>query len=107
MKLLRILHAERPTPPHKHTVQLRDADRRALRRLLTTGTAPARTLPHARILLKAGASAAGPAWTANRNTAIVSVQWHFTPTGARTRLKRRYPLCERWRCMRRLRARTK
>lgn len=61
MKLLRILHADAPTPSQKHTVQLGDAERRALRRMLGAGTASARTLAHARILLKA--DAAGPAWT--------------------------------------------
>lgn len=63
MKLLRILDADSPTPSHKHTVQLTDDERRALRRLLSVGTAPTRTLTHARILLKADAAAAGPAWT--------------------------------------------
>jgi hypothetical protein len=62
MKLLRILHTDRPTPPRKHVVELTDAGRRALRRLVSAGTAPARTLSHARILLKADAAAAGPAW---------------------------------------------
>jgi transposase len=63
MKLLRILYANRPTPPHKHTVQFGDAERQTLRRLITTGSAPARTLSRARILLKADASADGPACT--------------------------------------------
>lgn len=63
MKLLRILHTDRPAPARKHAVRLTDAERRALRRLVTGGTAPARTLSHARILLKADAAAAGPAWT--------------------------------------------
>jgi hypothetical protein len=62
MELLRILHADSPTssPRHKHAVHLNDAERRALRRLIGAGTASARTLTHARILLKA--DAAGPAW---------------------------------------------
>jgi hypothetical protein len=63
MKLLRILHTTCSAPSHKHVVQLTDAERRAVRRLVTSGTAPARTLSHARILLKADSSAAGPGWT--------------------------------------------
>ena len=65
MKLLRILHADRPTPPPRHTyvVHLHDTERRALRRLLGAGTAPARTLAQARILLKADAAPGGPSWT--------------------------------------------
>ena len=63
MKLLRILHADRTAPSRKHVVHLTDAERRALRRLIASGTAAARTLSHARILLKADASAAGPGWT--------------------------------------------
>jgi hypothetical protein len=63
MKLLRILHADGPIPSHKHTVHLSDGQRRTLRRLLSAGTAPTRTLSHARILLKADAAPGGPAWT--------------------------------------------
>ncbi len=63
MKLLRILHANAATPSHKHTVRLSDGERRTLRRLLHAGTAPTRTLTHARILLKADAAPGGPAWT--------------------------------------------
>jgi transposase len=63
MKLHRILYAAPTTPPHKHSVQLSAAERRQLRRLVTSGTATARTITHARILLKADAAPAGPAWT--------------------------------------------
>ena len=63
MKLLRILPADAPVPSHKHTVRLSEGERRNLRRLLGAGTAPARTLAHARILLKADAAPGGPAWT--------------------------------------------
>jgi transposase len=62
MKLLRILHSERTVPPHKHAVHLSDGERRVLRRLVAAGRTSARALSHARILLKADASA-GPAWT--------------------------------------------
>lgn len=63
MKLLHVLHDDRPVPSHKHTVELTDAQRRQLRRLIASGTTVARTLTHARILLKADAGAVGPAWT--------------------------------------------
>lgn len=60
MELLRILDAT-PGPPHKYTVRLSDGERRTLRRQLGSGAASARTLAHARVLLKA--DTAGPAWT--------------------------------------------
>jgi transposase len=63
MKLLRILPADSPIPSRKHTVQLSEAERGQLRCLLGAGTAPARTLAHARILLKADAAPGSPAWT--------------------------------------------
>ena len=63
MNLLHILHADSSRPSHKHTVRLSDGERRDLRRRLGAGTASARTLTHARILLKADAAAAGPGWT--------------------------------------------
>ena len=63
MKLLHILHADHRVPSSKHTVQLTDAERRHLRRLVTSGTTAARTATHARILLKADAAPAGPGWT--------------------------------------------
>jgi transposase len=63
MKLLHIFHADFPTPSQKYTVRLSDPERRGLRRLLGAGRAPARSLAHARILLKADAAPGGPAWT--------------------------------------------
>jgi transposase len=63
MQLLRILHADLPTSSQKHTVRLSESERRTLRRLLSAGTAPTRTLTHARILFKADAAPGGPAWT--------------------------------------------
>lgn len=46
----------------KYHVDLTDAERTALRDLIASGTTPARTLAHARILLKADAAPGGPAW---------------------------------------------
>lgn len=46
----------------RHHVRLSNSDRRALRRIVSTGRTAARTQNHARILLKADESG-GPAWT--------------------------------------------
>ncbi len=45
-----------------YRVFLTDDDRAALYRLVSSGTAPARQITHARILLKADEAADGPAW---------------------------------------------
>lgn len=47
----------------KYTVFLTEDERAHLRTLIGQGTAPARLLTHARILLKADQSEGGPAWT--------------------------------------------
>ncbi|MCA1672608.1 MAG: IS630 family transposase [Actinobacteria bacterium] len=47
----------------KYTVRLTEAERARLRTLIGQGTAPTRTLTHARILLKANQGEGGPAWT--------------------------------------------
>jgi hypothetical protein len=46
-----------------HRVFLTNDDRAALSRLVSSGTAPARQITHARILLKADEAPDGPAWT--------------------------------------------
>ncbi len=46
-----------------YAVVLTDAERARLRTLIGQGVAPARQLSHARILLKADRSEAGPGWT--------------------------------------------
>ena len=46
----------------KYPVILSDTERDHLKRLIASGTAPARKLTHARILLKADESPEGPAW---------------------------------------------
>ena len=48
-------------PPY--VVKLTEEERAALHTLIGRGTAPARTLTHARILLKANRGEAGPGWT--------------------------------------------
>src|SRR5215510_15588661 len=47
----------------KHAVVLTDEQRAQLRTLVGRGTAPARRLAHARILLKANQGEGGPGWT--------------------------------------------
>jgi Homeodomain-like domain len=47
----------------QHHVRLTIDERQQLESLIRTGKAPARTQTHARILLKADCSEAGPAWT--------------------------------------------
>jgi hypothetical protein len=45
-----------------YRLKLTDAERAQVERLLAGGKAAARTLPHARILLKADGGVAGPRW---------------------------------------------
>jgi hypothetical protein len=47
----------------RYVVQLTEAERAYLHSLVGQGTAPARLLTHARILLKANQGEAGPGWT--------------------------------------------
>ena len=47
----------------KYRVTLTDDERSMLTTLISSGSAPARTLTHARILLKADQADGGPAWT--------------------------------------------
>ena len=48
--------------PKKYRVTLTEEERRALQELIGRGVAPARTLTHARILLKADEAQGGPGW---------------------------------------------
>lgn len=66
----------------KYPVVLSAAERTELERLIAAGTAPARKLTHARILLKANQSEAGPAWVDDRIAEAVEVS---QPTVARVR----------------------
>jgi transposase len=90
---------------HKqHVVRLLPAERAVLGDLVAAGTAPARTLAHARILLKADQGEGGPAWSDARiaealETSVATVErirrrWadggldgtlHRRPTGPRPR----------------------
>jgi transposase len=57
----------------KYVVQLTDTERGSLDGLVNTGTGAARTLTHARILLKADCGPDGPAWTDPRISAALDV----------------------------------
>ena len=47
----------------KHVVELSDEQRRQCLELVSSATAPARSIMHAQVLLKAEAGPAGPGWT--------------------------------------------
>jgi transposase len=66
----------------KFPVILSDTERDDLKRLIATGTAPARKLTHARILLKADESAEGAGWVDEKVADAVEVS---QPTVSRGR----------------------
>jgi hypothetical protein len=57
----------------KHSVILSEAERAHLHTLIGQGTAPARLLTHARILLKANQGEAGPRWTDEMIAGVLEV----------------------------------
>lgn len=58
----------------KAIVTLTEAERARLRTLVGSGSAPARALTPARILLQANQGAAGPGWTDDASAAALEVQ---------------------------------
>jgi hypothetical protein len=66
----------------KYVVLLSEAERHQLKRLLAAGTAPARKLAHARVLLHADKGPGGPGWT---DAAIVEAVQISQPTISRIR----------------------
>ncbi len=66
----------------KYPVILTEAEREQLKSLIAAGTAPARKLTHARILLKADQSPEGPGWVDEKVAEAVEVS---QPTVARVR----------------------
>ena len=66
----------------KYPVILSETQREQLERLIAAGTAPARKLTHARILLKADQSTEGPGWVDEKVAEAVEVS---QPTVARVR----------------------
>lgn len=69
----------------KYAVLLTPAQRELLEKLISSGTAPARTLTHARILLKADESEGRPVWS---NAAIAEMVEVTEPTV--TRIRKRF-----------------
>jgi hypothetical protein len=74
----------RPTVRKRHTVRLSEPERARLHTLIGQGVAPARALAHARILLKANQSEAGPGWT---DAAIAAALEVNPATVARVRMR--------------------
>ena len=68
----------------KYAVTLTADQRSELQQLLAHGTAPARRLTHARVLLKADAGEGGPAWT-NATIAVALEISELTVTRVRQR----------------------
>ena len=71
-----------PIMKKKYPVILDSSEREYLRSLIAVGTAPARKLTHARILLKADQSQEGPAWVDEEVAQAVEVS---QPTVCRVR----------------------
>ena len=66
----------------KYPVILSETERDELKRLIAAGTAPARKLTHARILLKADQGSEGPGWVDEMVAEAVEVS---QPTVSRAR----------------------
>jgi transposase len=83
----------------KYPVFLSDAERVELQRLVAAGTAPARQLAHARILLKADQRPAGPAWVDQAiadaleisQPTVSRIRKQYVEQGLAAALKRRMP----------------
>ena len=71
-----------PIMKKKYPVILTETERDHLKSLIAAGTAPARKLTHARILLKADESSEGPAWVDEQVAEAVEVS---QPTVCRVR----------------------
>ncbi len=70
------------TMKKKYPIILTESERTELKQLIAAGTAPARKLTHARVLLKADQSAQGPGWVDERIAEAVEVS---QPTISRIR----------------------
>jgi hypothetical protein len=73
----------------KYPVILSDTERDDLKRLIATGTAPARKLTHARILLKADESAEGAGWVDEKVADAVEVSQPTVSLGCASSILRR------------------
>ncbi len=70
------------TMKKKYAVMLTESERTQLKQLIAAGTAPARKLTHARILLKADESCEGASWVDERIAEAVETS---QPTVSRVR----------------------
>ncbi len=83
----------------KYTVMLSESERDGLKQLIAAGTAPARKLTHARILLKADQSPGGPGWVDERiadamevsQPTISRIRKQYVEEGLEAALNRRAP----------------
>lgn len=89
----------------KYVVRLSDDDRTYLRQLIAAGTAPARKLTHARILLKTDQGSHGPGWVDQliadavevSQPTVSRVRKQFVQEGLEAALNRRPPQREYYR----------
>ena len=87
------------TMKKKYPVILTETERDELKRLIVAGTAPARKLTHARVLLKADQSREGPGWADERIAEAVEVSQptisrirkQYVEEGLKAALNRRAP----------------
>jgi transposase len=83
----------------KYPVILTEAEREQLKSLIAAGTAPARKLTHARILLKADQSSEGPGWVDEKiadavetsQPTVARVRKQYSEEGLEAALNRRPP----------------
>jgi hypothetical protein len=83
----------------KYPVILSETERVELKRLIAAGTAPARKLTHARILLKADQTTEGPGWVDEQvaeavevsQPTVARVRKHYFEEGLQAALNRRPP----------------
>jgi transposase len=83
----------------KYVVSLTEAERDQLQQLIAAGTAPARKLAHARVLLKADKGPGGPGWVDAAiaeaveisQSTISRIRQQFVEAGLEAALKRRAP----------------
>ncbi len=83
----------------KHSVILSEGERAHLHTLIGQGTAPARLLAHARILLKANQGEAGPGWTDAliagalevSSATVARVRQRYVSAGLEAALERKAP----------------
>jgi transposase len=90
---------EEPSMRKQHVVVLSEEERARLHTLIGQGTAPARALTHARILLKANQGEAGPGWTDRaiaaalevHHTTVARVHQQYATRGLEAAVDRKAP----------------